>query len=132
MTIRATILYWSGLVLFLAPSFALAQRQQDLTGYLIAFTSFFDSVVIPFLFALAVLFFFVNVTRYFVIQSDEVEARETARTYALYAVIAMVIITSIWGIIEIIASSLGIDGSPALCPDYIEYSEDCRDIISMR
>lgn len=97
----------------------------DLIDYLSAFTNFFDSTIIPMLFALSVLFLLVNVTRYFVIESADASARETARTYVLYAVIALVVVTSLWGIIELIASGLGIDGSLPACPDYID-SGNCR------
>lgn len=79
---------------------------------------FINYTLLPFLFALALLFFLVNVVRYFIYGSGEAEGRAQARRLALYGIAAFVILVSIWGIVHIFTSALGIGGDRAVCPDY--------------
>lgn len=85
-------------------------------------TKFIGKVLLPFLFSLALLFFLVNIARYFILKSAETSEREKARVYALYSIGAFVIILSIWGIVNLFTSAFDIDNAPPLCPDY---NPDC-------
>ena len=91
-----------------------------LAGYLEAFLGFINDILIPFLFGLALLFFVVNIFRFFVLGSNEQEARENARRLALYGILAFVFLVSIWGIVNMVVAGLGIDDDKALESDYIE------------
>jgi len=102
--------------LILLPSLAWAQGR-DLQWYLAAITGFINNTLIPFFFALAILFLFVNVTRYLIIDGADVSSREQARKYIMYAIIGLVFLTSIWGVINLVTGALRLDNT-TICPDY--------------
>ena len=80
---------------------------------------FINGTLIPFLFALALLFFIYNAAKYFIIGGGDPGAREKARTLALYGIAAFVLLVSIWGIVNLLSRSLGIDNDRSVCPDYM-------------
>lgn len=86
--------------------------------YIAAANYFIGSVLIPFLFALALLFFLWNVARYFIFNADDQNAREQAKKLALYAVAGFVFLVSIWGIINVIIRGFDLDGYYPVEPDY--------------
>ncbi len=120
-------------ILLLTPVSQVYAQTRDVQWYLEAFTGFLNYSVIPFFFAIAILFIFVNVTRYFIIDTGDAASRDKARSFILYAVIALVVLSSIWGIINIVSRSLGINDEAPICPDYItdcdssSYSRDYGD-----
>ena len=91
----------------------------SIQDYLIDIGLFINYTIIPFLFSLALLFFIFNAARYFILNAAEEKAREQARQLALYGVGAFIFWVSIWGIVNAIASGLGVDDDRALCPDYL-------------
>lgn len=101
----------------LPTNIAMAQSR-DVQWYLEAISGFINGSLIPFFFALAILFLLINVTRYFIIEGADVSAHEQARKYIMYAIIALVFLSSIWGVINIIIRSFGVDGNIPICPDY--------------
>lgn len=109
-----------GIVFFgLSISIAGAQStRNDLQWYLETFTGFFNATVVPFFFALAILFLMVNILRYFIIDGADASSREQAKQYMMYAVVALVFLTSIWGIIELFIWGLDINDNARVCPDY--------------
>lgn len=86
---------------------------------------FLNKTVVPFLFALAFLFFIVTAARYFIIGGGSEDARKKARLLALWGIIAFVVMVSIWGIVNVLLSSLNISGGRPVCPDYLPVAE-CR------
>ncbi len=108
-------------VVFSIPAVTLAQGR-DIQSYLSSITIFVNTTIIPFFFAVAILFLFVNVTRYFVIDAADAYKREEARKYMMLAVIGLVFITSIWGVINLVTNAFGIDSNVPICPDYIDGS----------
>jgi hypothetical protein len=84
---------------------------------------FFDDVIVPFLIALAFLFFIWNVARYFIIGGANSEDQEKAKSLALWGIVAFVVIISILGIVNLLSSSLGFNNTPIL-PDYIQMREN--------
>jgi succinate dehydrogenase/fumarate reductase cytochrome b subunit len=93
--------------------------KHSIQGYLGLAIIFINNVILPLLFSVALLFFLVNATRYFVLKSGESEGRETARRLALYAIGAFVFLVSLWGIVNMIVYGLGFDENQAPCPDYL-------------
>ena len=80
---------------------------------------FLNKTIIPLLFALAFLFFIVNVARYFIIGGGNEEARKKAKTLALWGIIAFVVMVSVWGIVNLLVSGFGIGRNITPCPDFI-------------
>jgi hypothetical protein len=68
------------------------------------FQTFVDSSVIPLLFTLAFLFFLIGVVRFFFAQSDE--AREKGREFALWGIIALVLLFSLWAVVTLFVNVL--------------------------
>ncbi len=80
---------------------------------------FINNTLIPLLFGIALLFFLFNIARYFIIDAENKDSRDKAKNSALYGIAAFVLLVSIWGIVNMFVSSLGITGSEAICPDYL-------------
>lgn len=92
----------------------------SIQDFLIDIGLFINYSIIPFLFALALLFFLFNVIRYFILKGDAEDGRNEAKRLALYGIGAFVLLVSIWGLVNLIASSVGIDDGRSLCPDYLD------------
>lgn len=90
-----------------------------LVGWLGTFITLINNVVIPLIVALAVLFFIWNVFRFFILQSGSEEGRQKAKRLMLYGLLALVIILTIWGIVNILIKTFGISGPLVPCPDYL-------------
>lgn len=65
---------------------------------------FFDTGVIPLLYALAFILFLIGIVRYFFMGGEE--AREKGKTFILWGVIGFVVIFSIWGIVRLLLGTL--------------------------
>lgn len=92
----------------------------NLQSYLIAILIFINNTLIPFLFALAFLFFIVNIVRYFILGAGKEDSRESARRLALWGIIAFVLMVSIWGIVNLLVRGFGFYGdTQPVCPDFI-------------
>lgn len=64
--------------------------------------AFVDKNVIPLLYALAFLFFLFGVLRYFFTESDE--GRANGRTFIIWSLVGIVVIFSVWGIVNVLIS----------------------------
>lgn len=93
---------------------------QSVQQFIASLTFFIGNVLIPFLFGLALLFFLWNAFRFFILGAHETEARDNARRLALYGILGFVFLVSIWGIVNIFVSGLGIGRESAITSDYIE------------
>ncbi len=90
----------------------------DIQAYITTFSGFINTSVIPFILALALLFFLVNALRYFIIGGGNEDAREKARALAVWGILAFVLIITFWGIINIFITLFGIGGGSPIIPDY--------------
>ncbi len=107
------------LLLFLLPAISHAQTVQLFFENLLLFI---NHAIIPFLFGMAFLIFAVNVVRFFVLGSSNQEGQEKAKALALYSVLAFVILIVFWGIVNMLSTSLGLEGCIPVESDYIENS----------
>lgn len=106
--------------IFLALSVPFAVSAQGLTTMASSTLGFIDSTVIPFLLGIGFLFFLINVIRYFVFGSTDEDGREKAKNLAIYSVAAFVLIVVFWGIVNLIAGSIGLSGVAQPTADYID------------
>lgn len=102
--------------LFALPSVAAAQSVQSFGSDLIGFI---NTVLLPFLFAIALVIFVYYMVRYFIIDVENYDYKERARNYAIYALIAFVLMTSIWGVVNMVVNGLGFGREQAVCPDTV-------------
>jgi hypothetical protein len=61
--------------------------------------------IIPLLFALAFIYFLINIVRYFFIQGGE-EGQAKGKQAVLYGLIGLVILFAVWGIVNLLLSTL--------------------------
>lgn len=77
----------------------------DLINYA---TCILSASVIPLIFALAIAFFVWGVVQY-VINSDNESERAKGRNFMIWGIIALAVMVSIWGLVNIFTRSFGID-----------------------
>jgi len=103
--------------IIVAPTYAHAQGLQE---FLSNFTVFVSGVLIPFLFGMAFLVFVISAIRFFVLQSSNEDGREKARKLITFSILAFVFLIVFWGIINLLTSSLGLDGATQPQSDYMQ------------
>lgn len=110
--------------LLLSPLLALAQFNggTELTTFGGRIINFINGTLVPFIFAVALLLFIYGVYLYFFYGKSEDEARKKGRDYIMWAVIAMVVMVSVWGIVNLIANGLNLNDTTIdpLIPDGLE------------
>lgn len=89
-----------------APMFAFAQFG-EIDGFFDNITSFINDVLIPLIFAIALLAFLYGAFRYFILGGDDSEKRKEGTQLMLYSIIGFVLMVSIFGIVNLIADGLG-------------------------
>lgn len=67
-----------------------------------------NTVVVPFIIALAFFVFIWGVINYFFLHSDDETKRAEGRQFILWGLIGMVMLFSVWGFVNIMLSTLGI------------------------
>ena len=67
-----------------------------------------NTIVVPIIFTLAFLVFVWGVVNYFFLHGGEEGKREEGRQFILWGIIGMVVLFSVWGIIRMLLSTLGI------------------------
>lgn len=111
--------YLAAVLLATTPHLAAAQAG-SLQGFFTNLLIFIDGTLIPFLIGIAFLFLAINVVRYFIIGGSSEEGREKAKSLAIYGVGAFVFILIFWGIVNLIATSIGLEECTAITPDYVD------------
>jgi succinate dehydrogenase/fumarate reductase cytochrome b subunit len=108
--------------LLISPSLTFAQQagKDSVQGYLVMIGLFINNTILPLIFTIALLFFLVNAARYFVFGGANEDGQDKARRMALYGIGAFVFLVSIWGIVNMLVSGLGIQRNESLCPDFLE------------
>ncbi len=114
---KKTVFALAGTLFFPAVAFA----QMTLNTFFTDVLVFIDNVLIPFMFGVAFLIFIINAIRFFVVQSNNQEGRENARSLVMYSLLAFVLLIVFLGIINMLTSSLGLDGCTQPISDYEAY-----------
>jgi len=92
---------------FTTPLFAGAEFFGGIQELIIA-TRGVVNTLIPVIFALALLLFFWGVAK-FILQSGDPEARKEGKQIMIWGIVALFVMTSIWGIVAFIGEELQID-----------------------
>ena len=72
---------------------------------------FLNTVVVPVIFALAFLVFVWGVVNYFFFSEADENKRVEGRQFILWGVIGMVVLFSVWGLVNLLLSTLGLTPS---------------------
>lgn len=67
-----------------------------------------NTVVVPIIIALAFLVFIWGVLKYFFIGGDDEGKRAEGRQFVFWGILGMVVIFAVWGLVNIVLSTLGI------------------------
>lgn len=94
---------------------ALVSAQTDKFGTFLGFVKGWVDKLIPIFIGVALLYFIWNAIT--LIRSEDESKREEAKMGMWWAIIAMFVIVSIWGITEFIGISLGV-GTSEITPDF--------------
>lgn len=92
---------------FFLPVVALAQFG-EIDSFVGKITSFINNIIIPLIFAIALVVFMWGIFRLFI--AKNAEDAEDGKKLAMYAVVGFVLMVSIWGIVNLIANGLGFSG----------------------
>ena len=67
-----------------------------------------NTSIVPLLFALMLLVFLWGVFQYFFIQREDPAARAEGTQFMLWGIIGLAVVTSMWGLVNLLLSSFGI------------------------
>lgn len=90
-----------------APMVALAQFG-EINTFIGRITTFINNTLIPLVFGVALLMFVWGMFKFFIYNTEE--EKDKGKDLALYAIIAFVLMVSVWGIVNLIAGGLGFSG----------------------
>jgi hypothetical protein len=82
-------------------------------------TCVIGSSVIPLIFAIAMVSFVWGAVKFFIIDSDEEAKREQGKQFMIWGIIALAVMISVWGLVNLLGSTFGVGGStylPKTCP----------------
>ncbi len=79
---------------------------QDLLSYI---TCIIGQSVIPLLFAVAVVMFLWGAIKFFLLESDEESKRTQGKQFMIWGVVALAVMISVWGLVNILGATFGID-----------------------
>ncbi len=102
------------IALLLAPALASAQTISGLLG-LLATANDLINRLIPFIIALTVLVFLYGIFK-FVISGGDSEARKEAQGYIIWGVVALFVMVSVWGLVNILVRSVNLDNTAPNAP----------------
>lgn len=89
-----------------------------LQNYLSYATCVINSSIIPLIFSLAVVMFVWGMVKFFIINADEEAKRTQGKEFMIWGIVALAVMISVWGLVNILGITFGIDGSilPQVCP----------------
>ena len=90
----------------MVPMFALAQFG-EIDDFLGDISEFVNNVLIPLLFAVALLFFLYGVFNYFIVGKNLEDKKEEGKQYMIWSIVGFVLMVSVFGIVNLIANGLG-------------------------
>lgn len=77
--------------------------------FIIDFIGLVNTLFIPFLLGIAFLVVIINVFRFFIVGGANTDSQEKAKSLAIYGTGAFVLIVIFWGVVNMLASSLGLN-----------------------
>ena len=106
----------SVLTLSLLPAVAFAQTRtinfSNITGAINQIGSMIN-ILLPIVVALALLFFFWGLAKFILASGDE-DAKDEGKRIMIWGVVALFVMASVWGLVALLGSFLGVDQGQAL------------------
>ena len=104
------------LALFLVPTVLYAQPVSDVSDFFRLIRNTLNSVV-PILIGLAVVIFLFGVIKY-IQAGDKAESRSEGRQFMVYSIVAIFVMVSVWGLVEVLTVTLSLDNSGITIPQF--------------
>jgi len=79
--------------------------------YLSYIVCIINNSIIPLVFALAVVMFIWGAIRFFIINADEEAKREQGKQFMVWGIVALAVMLSVWGLVNILGVTFGISSS---------------------
>ncbi len=111
---KKTLLKFGALSLVAVPALVSAQSIGGILG-LLAQASDLINRLIPFVIALTVLWFLWGIFK-FVISAGDAEGRKEAQGYIIWGVVALFVMVSVWGLVNILVKSVNLDNQAPPAP----------------
>ena len=111
---KKAFLKLSTLSMFAVPAIAGAQSIGGILGLLSKANDLINRLI-PFIIALTVLIFLWGIFK-FVISGGDGEARKEAQGYIIWGVVALFVMVSVWGLVNILVRSVNLDNTAPPAP----------------
>lgn len=95
----------AGSALYLVPALAFAQFG-NIQGLLTSALTIINTVLLPLIVAIALVFFFWGLARFILAAGDE-EAKERGKRLMIWGIIAFFVIVAVWGIVNFLVNAFG-------------------------
>lgn len=103
------------LLAFFTPLLAFAQDDFGaINEFFTKITNFINSTLIPLVFGIALLVFLWGIFQYFILGGADQGKRDEGKQLMLYSIIGFVVMVSIFGIVNMIASGLNLDNADSI------------------
>jgi hypothetical protein len=80
-----------------------------------SFIDFINGVLVPLVFAIALIVFLFGVFRFFIAGADNPEKRKNGTSLILYSIIGFAIMVSVWGLVNLVVGTFGFDNTSRPC-----------------
>jgi hypothetical protein len=118
-SIRIKITAMAAFVAAFLPQFASAQTGgQGLFGVLEKANQLI-SMLLPFVITLTLLVFLWGIFKY-VVSGGDMEARKQARGFIIWGLVALAVMVSVWGLVNLLIRTVGVDNTPPPAPHGID------------
>lgn len=100
---------------------------QTLTRIAENLIEFINDVAVPLVFALAFILFLWGIFRYFLLKSQGKldDALKEGRKFAIWGIVALAVMISVWGLVRILIGTFGLGGESRPCLPTFRGSSDC-------
>ncbi|QQR65378.1 hypothetical protein IPH92_02255 [Candidatus Kaiserbacteria bacterium] len=104
----------------LTPMLALAQGDMtELASFISNFVAFINGTLVPLIFVIAFLVFLWGMFKTFILGGSDEGKQSEGRQLMVYAIVAFVVMVSLWGIVNLLADAFGLEGQIINIPDTI-------------
>ena len=112
--------YIIGLISFALPAIAFGQQLQNINLLVTSATNILNKLV-PFAIGLGLVVFLFGIVRY--VTAGAGEDKAAARNLMIYGIIALFVMVSVWGLVNFIGSSLGINKTDNISAPNVPFNQ---------
>lgn len=106
---------------FFVPFLASAQTGIDttkITPYTNGIITLINNVLVPLLFAIALITFVWGVYKYFILGAAEEKSRADGRQFVMWGIIGFVVILSLWALVTVVKDTFNLTGTTPTPPTF--------------